>query len=414
MWYLYIYLTLYIFFAIPACLHSQPNWIETNGPNGGLIEKIIIDSSGNYFCGTDQNGIYQSTNQGIQWKECNTGLDKYTVLEMFCTTDSQIYISMQGGTLDKRENYKLEPTHSSWKILDSSFLPFTFQSGFQSMRGTLLFGGQGVRRTDSGNMNFTYKSDSGIFEDNVIKITGTNNGIIYLASKMANGNLGSSIYKSTDDGLSWGRILEIKSGGIIHSLHVSNTFRKNENWIFVGITYVSGFGGLLSTHDEGKTWDTLFSVSSVNDVITKDSLLFLSRPYAGVEVSSDAGKTWQYINQGLAYYPGVWSFALSKQRTLLAGTYRGGVYELSLEDNLWHPLTNGLPRTTVNCMVTVGSDTIIAGTEYTGINISTDQGNSWKQSNNGLTETRVRYLILTNKRLLYAGAGTHLFMSTNL
>ena len=52
----------------------------------------------------------------------------------------------------------------------------------------------------------------------------------------------------------------------------------------------------------------------------------------GIFKTTDGGDTWVEFNSGLKY-PGIFSLAIDKEnRVLLAGTRRGGIYWLSLDD----------------------------------------------------------------------------------
>src|ERR1017187_7465264 len=56
---------------------QENSWYQTNGPYGGDVGSIVIDSTGNLFAGSGQ-GIYKSTNDGLSWsiiafKDTNVG-----------------------------------------------------------------------------------------------------------------------------------------------------------------------------------------------------------------------------------------------------------------------------------------------------------------------------------------------------
>jgi len=48
---------------------SQDFWQQTNGPTGGYIEALAINSEGNIFVGNSGGGISRSTDNGATWLE---------------------------------------------------------------------------------------------------------------------------------------------------------------------------------------------------------------------------------------------------------------------------------------------------------------------------------------------------------
>lgn len=55
------------------CPASFAQWVQTNGPNGGIIKSLLLTET-IFLAGTDGNGIYLSTNKGKSWSPANNGL----------------------------------------------------------------------------------------------------------------------------------------------------------------------------------------------------------------------------------------------------------------------------------------------------------------------------------------------------
>ncbi len=72
-----------LFFSILVLFFQALNaqWLQTNGPYGGLIKCYAVNGS-SIFVGTDQGGIYRSTNDGLTWISVNIGLTNKKVFSL--------------------------------------------------------------------------------------------------------------------------------------------------------------------------------------------------------------------------------------------------------------------------------------------------------------------------------------------
>jgi hypothetical protein len=62
-----------IFFAI-GVMAQTPFWLQTNGPLGGTMREITIDSTGGVWLWTDGSGVFYSGDNGSSWHTMNKGL----------------------------------------------------------------------------------------------------------------------------------------------------------------------------------------------------------------------------------------------------------------------------------------------------------------------------------------------------
>ncbi|TAK65383.1 MAG: T9SS type A sorting domain-containing protein [Bacteroidetes bacterium] len=71
--------SLFLLLFFSTHLNAQPNfWQPTNGPNAGIIHKIVIDSLSNIYAATE-NGIFRSPDNGNSWTALNNGLTNLNV-----------------------------------------------------------------------------------------------------------------------------------------------------------------------------------------------------------------------------------------------------------------------------------------------------------------------------------------------
>lgn len=118
-----------------------------------------------------------------------------------------------------------------------------------------------------------------------------NTNVIYAGT---GGFMSGNLYKSTDGGISWVRILRARTEGV-------NCFEldlKNPGTIYAA---VSG-GTLMKTTDYGATWDTtglkLIYELLFDIFIDEDGCIYVAMS-GGIQKSCDGGITWADFNQGL-------------------------------------------------------------------------------------------------------------------
>jgi hypothetical protein len=52
---------------------SQNFWQQTNGPTGGNVMTLAVNSNGDIFAGSRGGGMLRSTNSGENWEQINNG-----------------------------------------------------------------------------------------------------------------------------------------------------------------------------------------------------------------------------------------------------------------------------------------------------------------------------------------------------
>ena len=56
-----------------ASWEMSAQWVQTNGPGGGIIHALATDGT-THYAGTFGNGVYRSGNNGVSWTRCSNGL----------------------------------------------------------------------------------------------------------------------------------------------------------------------------------------------------------------------------------------------------------------------------------------------------------------------------------------------------
>jgi len=126
---------------------------------------------------------------------------------------------------------------------------------------------------------------------------------------------------------------------------------------------------------EGKGIRTI--LQSVHDTRT----LLVGTEDDGILVSTDAGKHWKAMNEGLE---SLTVYALAEDplnaQNLYAGTFRGGVYKSMDGGASWQSSNNGLTRLDIHALLVDPSDSnvVYCGTLGGGVFLSEDAGAQWR------------------------------------
>src|ERR1035437_2583652 len=127
----YLATSIVLFFFIASTEILQAQWMQTNGPGGGVVNCFAFSGS-NIFAGTD-NGVYLSTNSGSSWTAVNNGLHEQVMALAVSGTNliagihlDGIYLSTNNGT--------------SWAAVTNGLPKYDWINAF-TVSGTNLFAG---------------------------------------------------------------------------------------------------------------------------------------------------------------------------------------------------------------------------------------------------------------------------------
>lgn len=393
---------------------AQINWVQTNGPNTGLVNRVIVDSSNNIYVGTSVTGVYRSTDEGNHWHELNDSLFGTEITSMTCGPDSELYVGTYiPASISILASLKEDNTWHS--VLPK--LPYRGDTFLhKTKKKTLLVGTfkDGLYRIDY-KADTIVKSDSGILQNHVNNIVEASNGDIYLTTRYSISAIAEiGLYKSSDDGHSWISLTQKQAdfsgytSGYFSSLFV---FESNGDRIILAGSSGDGASGghLFKSIDEGTSWDSTKMEGPVSNILIYNDKLYCTSS-GKIFTSTDAGYSWDSDDDSIVF-PYLSSLAITKTGHLLGGSNGGGVYILSEGDN-WRPLTEGLPNANVSSIAVTSIDTLYAGTLAAGVSVSIDGGKTWRHSNSGLNGYYVTSIVNTSKAL-YAGTHNGVYVSYN-
>ena len=87
-----------MFLLVPLSLYAQNFWEQANGPFGGTVPALAINSSGDIFAGTDASGVFRSTDNGNSWTQISNGLPiGVSVLSLAINSSGNIFAGTDGS-----------------------------------------------------------------------------------------------------------------------------------------------------------------------------------------------------------------------------------------------------------------------------------------------------------------------------
>jgi len=285
-----------LFFLIVNCTfvieHCEGQWVQMS--NGMGTDKDILSlavNGNNIFSGTQNYGVYLSTNNGVSWSQ--TALNNITINSL-AVKENNILAGAFGGIYLSTNN------GASW-IFDSLNLDYGEVSSFAlsgnnifaGTRGSVPNGIYGVYISANNGINWTHTN----INERIISLGAIGNNIF--AGKFHNGDYG--IYLSTNTGMNWAQIsLET----------IANCFAISGNKIYLGT------GGILSgvylSTNYGANWtQTALNNKSVVSLAVSGNNVFAGTTDSGFYMSTNNGQYWIQKNQGFGFIPFVKSLIIT-------------------------------------------------------------------------------------------------------
>ena len=358
-----------IFFIFFLFLNSYSQdgigaWTQTYS-NGGRIYGISISPSNQniiFICGLD-SGIYKSTNSGLNWIQCNTGL-LYTHVQCVAVAPSN---------------------------------PNVVYAGTDSLGG---WTNSGVYKSTDAGASWTNVS-AGIYDSKgvqAIVVHPTNPNIVYVGVFNALAVSAVGLWKTTDGGTTW----SAANTGIDNKQILAIAFNPlNPNVLYAGTSMIdptNSYGPckIFKTVNGGTSWVSV--VTGIPQTQTDNNPI---RCLSVSNFDTSVVLAGIFIN---------------------ATALTGGMYVTTNGGASWTQKQTGLPNATGTlpraCLIKPGSSTEFyvgidqsSATGTMGMFRSTDGGNSWSDFNGGsigssVTTIRAIAFKTTGNPTLYAGAAT--------
>jgi photosystem II stability/assembly factor-like uncharacterized protein len=411
----------YIYFGTDSGLFistdNGANWVEADS---GMGDKYIVTVAGvgmNVVASTIHDGVFFSTNGGVSWSATSTPVP---FCDCFVFMDSSTIFAGASGLLRSTDK------GNSWMSVNNGF-PKLYQwiraiavaPQKTSSIPPLVFVGiyyQGVFRTFNNGENWESVS-RGIRAHPIefIRTLPNTSGGTNLFADCLNGSGG--LFISTDSGTNW---RNDTTPGL--SQYEITTLLNSDSSIFA-TTYGAG---IFRSKDYGKTWipidsglyfyPTPFNQATIfGSLVASGKNLFASA--SGVFQSTDEGDSWFWNGKALVPYEGTGLYdceinkMIALDTVLFAGVDRFGMIRSSDKGKTWSIVNNGMTSKYIMDFA-MADTTIFAATGDAGIFRSTGHGADWTSMNNGLTSLNIQSLVICGKNIFAGTIGGGVFVST--
>ncbi|MBK9099077.1 MAG: hypothetical protein IPM14_13340 [bacterium] len=387
-----------------------PNRLYPNTKMVWLYVNTVWMSGDKIFIGTEEDGMYLSTNFGETWTPVNLDLKK-TRVNSIKGIPSNLFVSTRNGIFRSTDNGE------TWSGLKKDLSRSVYTS--IAPHDSILY---------TGDNGVHYSSDYGKTWFNINE--GLKNTAIDDLSVRADDLIAKvytqGIFLSTDNGFSWSSISENLQFNEFNSVACDEkkiivvttdamliTSDDGENWSQILINkntrkvffimnklFASVDNNLLCSSDFGKSWDTLLTRVIVKSIKKSGDDLFLIT-HKEMLRSTDNGIKWIPVNTDEDCI--VSSFVVGDDK-YYAVAGKCGVIVSSDNGNSWLAYDNDFKFYGFSNLTTHGKY-LFATSERLGVFLSLNEGKDWIPFNFGLKDLWVLSLTVKNN-VLYAGTTT--------
>ncbi|MFP5270712.1 WD40/YVTN/BNR-like repeat-containing protein [Coleofasciculus sp.] len=203
-------------------------------------------------------------------------------------------------------------------------------------------------------------------------------------------SFGDGIYKSSDGGDSW---QNVNNGLDNLNIEVLEIDPNASDFVLAA----GSEGGLYKTDDGGANWNKVLDnqnkIKTISFIPNDTNSIVIGDKEGNIYVSGDRGETWQ-MNSPVENSGAITAIAVSpnfsSDQTIFVGTDKGGVLQTTDLADSFTPLNQGLSDLSVQDIVISPSyandKTLFASTWNDGFFYSQDKGKTWKKSSQGLVK----------------------------
>ena len=291
------------------CSLTDAQWVQTS-LTSSRVNNILV-SNNNLFAGTHSNGIYISTDNGLNWSAVNNGLTTSRV-QALAVSGTNLFAGTYGGGV-----FRSTDNGASWNTSNNGVTnPYVLAFAVSDTNIFAATEAASVFRSTNNGSNWSL-ANNGIPSINIfsLAVSGTN---------LFAGTNGGGVYISTNNGLNWSTVNNGLTNTFILSLAVSGTN------LFAG-TYG---GGVFRSTDNGSNW-TAANNGGLTGAIIRSFAVVGTNLFAGASSgvgvfhSTDNGLSWNSISTGLPV-TNFLSLAV-KGDNLFAATESIGLWKRSLD-----------------------------------------------------------------------------------
>ncbi len=348
-------------FFIISNLPAQISWQQTSLFNqlqglgtseAPFVLSVAVNSSGYIFTGTNGDGSFLSTDNGVSWSQINNSLSNDLVRTWVVNSAGNIFAGTYGSGVFLSTNNGTSWSQVNNGLGNNDVFALTINSAGYIFAGT---DSEGVYLSTNNGASWT-QINNGLTNLSLRQIAINSSGYIFAAT------WGGGVYLSTNNGASWTPVNNGLTNADVQSLAINSS-----GYIFAG-TY--GSGVFLSTNN-GTSWTQINSgLPNITEiyaiVINSSGSIFAATGYYtnGLYLSTNNGASWSLT--GLSNY-NVSALAINSSGYVIAGTYGAGDYITSGPTTAQTAITNsaaGITSTTATLNGTVNPNGISATVQF--------------------------------------------------
>jgi len=453
-------------YRIYKTVDGGQNWFEIYDGTSSLnpATDMAIDPSNTQilYIGLWYEGVWKSTNGGLNWTPKNNGLpqdvqgnipitelaidyqsplpvyagtfdyglygtddggDSWVYLEVFPGTDKQEILSLEvdpndGLTIYAGINDRDDSTKDGlWATSDgglnwAQYFPNTWVGLIRiaSSDSTVFVDADGINKTVNGGatwqpVNFDMVAD--------IKVSAFSD-ILPFDRDFIYGGTEFGVYRTTNGGNIW----ESKSQGLgdpyIYTLVMDPNDKQR--------VHVGTLDGVYVTTNGGENWDPKNNGLANKNVYALamdpiNSTVLYAGTARGIFETTDGGENWIGRSDGLPFtYNSAWHLAVARDDNLVLyasvidvfGTWQEKIYKSTNGGASWVDASGQLPsdKTIRDIAISpIDKNVVYVGIEGYGVYKTVNGGGTWELKNTGLTSPNVKCLAISeqNSEIVYAG-----------
>ncbi len=320
---------------------------HTNGPMGGIVGDIAINSKGDIYAGVysafiEYAGLYKSTDNGDSWSKIKTQFDDFEVYAIYITEEDHIWV----GTNFQGRVYLSTDNGLSWQNKRKGYNTGECWAFGESKDG-VLFAGDGqyfqlYRSTDYGE-NWELSANLRPF----VFATDSNN-TVYAGTH-------DGLFATKDNGLIWAQ------NNFFAGVPVSSILIDSSDNIYCGTGYYDNGNGVFFSSDGGVNWTQIGLAGKIVLSLGFDSQgnLYAGTKHDGLYKTTDMGQTWIHYDKGL-YKKQLFRLKLNKQDDIFIGSEYEGVFRSTNSGEEFEQV--GLPTSNLKNICFWGDSLIFAST----------------------------------------------------
>jgi len=262
---------------------------------------------GGIIAGTEDYGLFYSTDEGVQWNDVNKSLGGTSIRNILFVGNDMFLASWGSGIFISSDKGQ------TFKNIDSGLTTYRIEC-LAALNNRIFATGNGsiFMSTDKGHYwAEIYQEYSG----NYIYSFLVDNGVIYAGSN-------NGLIVSYDNGSTWG----FKGGDFKKKVKAMAKHGNN----FVALTDTNG---VFISKDGGTTFSEVTGGKvkyDLGSIVTVRSNIFVASKQRGMYFSPDSGVTWKAINDGLENRS-IYSIMVNGN-DIYIGTFFGTIYKAKVSD----------------------------------------------------------------------------------